>query len=132
MIETIQGEGGTRPVSLSILEEIKKLCIKNDILLFLDEVQCGFGRSGKLFSYQWSNIEPDIMATAKGIGSGFPMGACLATEKSSIGMTKGTHGSTYGGNPLAIAVGTTVINEIMSNGFLNKVNKIAKYLWFKT
>ena len=131
MIETIQGEGGTRPVSLSILEEIKKLCIKNDILLFLDEVQCGLGRSGKLFSYQWSNIEPDIMATAKGIGSGFPMGACLATEKSSIGMTKGTHGSTYGGNPLAIAVGTTVINEIMSNGFLNKVNKIAKYLWFK-
>ena len=131
MVETIQGEGGIRPLSLQILKEIKRLCIKNNILLFLDEIQCGFGRSGNLFSYQWANIEPDIMAVAKGIGSGFPMGACLATEKSSIGMTKGTHGSTYGGNPLAIAVGTTVINEIMSNDFLNKVNKIAKYLWFK-
>ena len=131
MIETIQGEGGIRPLSLTILEEIKKLCIKNNILLFLDEIQCGFGRSGKLFSYQWTNIEPDIMALAKGIGSGFPMGACLATNDSSIGMTKGTHGTTYGGNPLAMAVGTAVINEIMAKGFLEKVDKVARYLWVK-
>ena len=131
MIETIQGEGGIRPLSLKILEEIKKLCIKNKILLFLDEIQCGFGRSGKLFSYQWTNIEPDIMAVAKGIGSGFPMGACLATNDSSIGMTKGTHGTTCGGNPLAMAVGTAVINEIMTKGFLERVKDVSKYLWFK-
>ena len=131
MIETIQGEGGIRPLSLTILEEIKKLCIKNNILLFLDEIQCGFGRSGKLFSYQWTNVEPDIMALAKGIGSGFPMGACLATNDSSIGMTKGTHGTTYGGNPLAMAVGTAVIKEIMAKGFLEKVDKVARYLWVK-
>ena len=87
MIETVQGEGGIRPLSLNILEEIKKLCIKNNILLFLDEIQCGFGRSGKLFSYQWTNIEPDIMAVAKGMGSGFPMGACLATKNSSVEVT---------------------------------------------
>ncbi len=131
MIETVQGEGGIRPISLSVLKEIKKLCVKNNILLFLDEVQCGFGRSGKLFSYQWANIKPDIMAVAKGIGSGFPMGACLATNDSSIGMTKGVHGSTYGGNPLAIAVGTAVIKEIMSKGFLDKVDKVARYLWLQ-
>ena len=131
MIETIQGEGGVRPLSLKILEKIKKLCIKNKILLFLDEIQCGFGRSGKLYSYQWTNIEPDIMAVAKGIGSGFPMGACLATNDSSIGMTKGVHGSTYGGNHLAIAVGIAVIKEIMTNGFLEKVDEVARYLWFK-
>ena len=131
MIETIQGEGGIRPLSLTILEEIKKLCIKRNILLFLDEIQCGFGRSGKLFSYQWTNIEPDIMALAKGIGSGFPMGACLATNDSSIGMTKGTHGTTYGGNALAMAVGTAVIKEIMAKGFLEKVDKVARYLWVK-
>ena len=129
MIETIQGEGGVRPLSLKILEKIKKLCIKNNILLFLDEIQCGFGRSGKLFSYQWTNVEPDIMALAKGIGSGFPMGACLATNDSSIGMTKGTHGTTYGGNPLAMAVGTAVIKEMMTEDFLERVDKTARYLW---
>ena len=129
LIETIQGEGGIRPVPLTFLEKIKNICIKNNLLFFLDEVQSGFGRSGKLFSYQWSNIEPDIMAVAKGIGSGFPMGACLSTNKASIGMIKGTHGSTFGGNPMAIAVGTAVINEIMSKGFLKKVKKVSSYLW---
>jgi len=129
MIETIQGEGGIRTVPLSFLDKIKNICIKNDLLFFLDEVQSGFGRSGKLFSYQWSNIEPDIMAIAKGIGSGFPMGACLATNKASTYMTKGTHGSTFGGNPLAVAVGTAVINEIMSKDFLEKVDKVSRYLW---
>ena len=94
-------------------------------------MQSGFGRTGKLFSYQWSKIEPDLIAVAKGIGSGFPMGACLATNKSSIGMSKGSHGSTFGGNPIAIAVGTTVINEIMKEGFLEKVDTVAKYFWEK-
>ncbi len=131
LVETIQGEGGVRPISLKVLEKIKSLCVKNRILLFLDEVQCGFGRSGKLFSYQWSNIEPDIMALAKGIGSGFPLGACLANNKSSIAMTKGTHGSTFGGNPLAIAVGTAVLNEIKKKGFLEKVDSVARYLWYE-
>lgn len=129
MIETVQGEGGIRPVSLNFLEELKKTCDQYNALLFLDEVQCGFGRSGKLFSYEWSNIMPDVMAVAKGIGSGFPMGACLATQKACIGMTKGTHGSTYGGNPLAVSVGKAVITEIMSNGFLQNVDKVARYLW---
>ena len=129
MIETVQGEGGIRPVSLNFLEELKKACDQYNALLFLDEVQCGFGRSGKLFSYEWSNIIPDVMAVAKGIGSGFPMGACLATQKACIGMTKGTHGSTYGGNPLAVSVGKAVITEIMSNGFLQNVDKVARYLW---
>ena len=131
MIETIQGEGGIRPVPLNLLEKIKKICDRHKVLLFLDEVQCGFGRSGKLFSYEWSNIEPDIMAVAKGIGSGFPLGACLATNDASIGMKKGTHGSTYGGNPLAVAVGKAVIKEIMSEGFLQRVDKISRYLWQK-
>ena len=131
MIETVQGEGGVRPVKLKLLDEIKKICDQYKALLFLDEVQCGFGRSGKLFSYEWSNIEPDVMAVAKGIGSGFPMGACLATNKASVGMIKGMHGSTYGGNPLAVSVGKAVITEIMLDGFLQKVDNIAKYLWKK-
>ena len=113
------------------MEDFKKICDRYNTLLFLDEVQCGFGRSGKLFSYEWSNIEPDVMAIAKGIGSGFPLGACLATNKASIGMTKGKHGSTYGGNPLAVSVGKVVITEIMKDGFLQKVNNRAKYLWKK-
>ena len=129
MIETIQGEGGIRPVSLNFLEELKKICNQHNALLFLDEVQCGFGRSGKLFSYEWSNIEPDIMAIAKGMGSGFPIGACLATQDASVGMTEGKHGSTFGGNPLAVAVGKAVITEIMSDGFLENVDKVARYLW---
>ena len=98
-------------------------------MLFLDEVQSGFGRSGKLFSYQWSKIEPDIMALAKGMGSGFPIGACLTTHNACIGMTKGKHGSTFGGNPLAVSVGMAVIKEITKKGFLENVSEIAKYLW---
>ena len=129
MIETIQGEGGIKPVPILFLNELKKICQKHKALLFLDEVQCGFGRSGKLFSYEWSSIEPDIMALAKGIGSGFPMGACLATNKASVGMTKGKHGSTFGGNPLAISVGKAVIEEITSRGFLKKTDNIARYFW---
>ncbi len=129
MIEPIQGEGGIRPADLKFLEKIKKICEKNNLLLFLDEVQSGFGRSGKLFAHQWANLEPDIVATAKGIGSGFPMGACLATNKACIGMSKGVHGSTFAGNPLAMSVGIEVIKIILEDGFLQNVIKQSNYLW---
>ena len=129
MIEPIQGEGGIRPANLQFLQDIKKICEKNNLLLFLDEVQSGFGRSGKLFAHEWANIEPDIVATAKGIGSGFPMGACLSTNKASVGMTKGVHGSTYAGNPLAMSVGIEVIKIILEEGFLENVIKQSNYLW---
>ena len=129
LIEPIQGEGGIKPASISFLKFIKDVCEKNNILLFLDEVQSGFGRSGKLYSHEWANINPDILATAKGIGSGFPMGACLATNKVSIGMTKGKHGSTYGGNPLAVSVGREVLRIISNKKFLKNVDIISRYLW---
>ncbi len=129
LIETIQGEGGIRPVELKYLKELRKICNENNILLFIDEIQCGFGRSGKLFAYEWAKIKPDLVAVAKGIGSGFPMGACLATEKVAQYMTLGTHGSTFGGNPLAIAVGETVIDIISKKKFLINVDKTSRYLW---
>jgi len=131
LIEPIQGEGGIRPADLIFLEQVKKICQEMGVLLFLDEVQSGFGRSGKLFSYQWANFEPDIMATAKGIASGFPMGACFATDKASIGMIQGKHGSTFGGNPLAISVGKEVIKILLEDNFLEKVDKKARYFWKK-
>ena len=129
LIEPIQGEGGIKPASIKFLKLIKKICKKNDILLFLDEVQSGFGRSGKLYSHEWAKIKPDILATAKGIGSGFPLGACLATTKASIGMVKGKHGSTYGGNPLAVSVGREVLKIISNKKFLKNVDIISRYLW---
>ena len=129
LIEPIQGEGGIRPATLKYLRFIRDICDKNNILLFLDEVQSGFGRSGKLYSYEWAKIKPDILATAKGIGSGFPLGACLATKKSSIGMTQGKHGSTYGGNPLAVSVGREVLRIISNKKFLKNVDSISRYLW---
>ena len=131
MIEPVQGEGGVRTANLDFLNTINDICHENNILLFLDEVQCGFGRSGKLFSYEWTNIEPDVMAVAKGIGSGFPLGACLATDSASIGMTQGTHGSTYGGNPLAISVGKAVLETLLKDDFLQKVDEVARYFWNK-
>ncbi|PPR47357.1 MAG: Acetylornithine aminotransferase [Alphaproteobacteria bacterium MarineAlpha5_Bin9] len=129
MIETIQGEGGIKVAPFEFIEKIKNICLKKELLFFLDEVQCGFGRTGKLFAYQWSNIEPDIMALAKGIGSGFPLGACLATSKACIGMKKGSHGSTYGGNPLAISIGNAVIDEILKEGFLDNITNLSNYFF---
>ncbi len=129
LIEPIQGEGGIRPAKLSFLKYIRKICDKNNILLFLDEVQSGFGRSGKLYSHEWAQIKPDILATAKGIGSGFPLGACLATSKACVGMTKGKHGSTYGGNPLAVSVGREVLKIISNKKFLKKVDTVSRYFW---
>ena len=131
MIEPIQGEGGIKPASLKFLEKIKKICDKNNILLFLDEVQCGFGRTGKLFAYEWGNFEPDILAAAKGIASGFPLGVCMAKNKACVGMTKGKHGSTYGGNPLAVSVGLETIKILSQKKFLNKVDKNSRYFWHK-
>ncbi len=129
IVEPIQGEGGIRPANLRFLKILRKICNDNGILLFLDEVQCGFGRSGKLFSHEWAKIKPDLMAVAKGIGSGFPLGACLATNKSCVFMTKGSHGSTYGGNPLAMSIGLEVLKIISNKSFLKNVDKISRYFW---
>lgn len=125
IIEPIQGEGGCRDPGNEYLQALRKLCDENDILLIFDEVQSGAGRSGKLFAHEWAGITPDVMAVAKGIGGGFPMGACLATEKAAKGMVKGVHGSTFGGNPLAMAVGHAVFDEITKPEFLQNVNNMA-------
>ena len=121
VLEPIQGEGGIIPAQEHFLSQVKKLCVENGILLILDEIQCGVGRTGSLFAYEEYNVKPDIMAIAKGIGGGFPLGACLATERAAQGMTAGTHGSTYGGNPLACAVGNAVLEIINDQEFLDKV-----------
>jgi len=123
LIEPIQGEGGMRPAPPKTLKRLREICDKHGILLLLDEVQSGVGRTGKLFAHEWAGITPDIMAIAKGIGSGFPVGACLATEDAAQGMTAGTHGSTFGGNPLAMAVGNAVLDVMLSDGFLERVQK---------
>ena len=128
LFEPIQGEGGINPLSDEKMRAIRALCDENGILLLLDEVQCGMGRTGKLFAHEWAGIAPDIMATAKAIGGGFPLGACLATEKAALGMTAGSHGSTYGGNPLAMAVGNAVLDLMLEPGFLDRVNAIASSL----
>lgn len=125
LIEPVQGEGGVRPVPPQCLRGLRELCDKHGILLVLDEVQSGVGRSGKLFAHEWSGIEPDIMAVAKGIGGGFPMGACLATREAGKGMVAGTHGSTYGGNPLAMAVGNAVLDVITAPGFIENVQQMS-------
>ncbi|WP_249693460.1 aspartate aminotransferase family protein [Stappia sp. WLB 29] len=123
LIEPIQGEGGIRPVPTEYLRELRRLCDEKGILLILDEVQTGVGRTGKLFAHEWAGITPDIMAIAKGIGGGFPLGACLATEEAASGMKPGTHGTTYGGNPLAMAVGNAVLDVVLADGFLEGVQK---------
>ncbi|MEQ8654200.1 MAG: aspartate aminotransferase family protein [Kiloniellales bacterium] len=128
LVEPIQGEGGIRAADLDFMREMRKVCDEFGLLLFLDEVQCGMGRSGKLFAHQWAEIEPDVVATAKGIGSGFPLGACLATAKAAQGMTAGTHGSTYGGNPLATAIGNAVLDVVLGAGFLDQVTARGRYL----
>lgn len=128
LIEPVQGEGGIRPLPKECMRGLRDLCDEQGILLILDEVQSGVGRTGKLFAHEWAGIEPDIMAVAKGIGGGFPFGACLATAEAADGMTVGTHGTTYGGNPLAMAVGNAVLDVILEDGFLTHVNDIALVL----
>ena len=128
MVEPIQGEGGIRVVPNQCLVGLRELCDKHGLLLILDEVQCGIGRTGNLFAYEAAGIEPDIMAIAKGIGGGFPVGAFMATAEAAKGMVPGTHGSTFGGNPLAMAVGNAVLDVVLGDGFLAAVQHKALYL----
>ncbi|MCY1128250.1 aspartate aminotransferase family protein [Frigidibacter sp. RF13] len=125
MLEPIQGEGGIRPMPDADLKLIRQLCDQTGALLILDEVQSGMGRTGRLFAHEWAGVRPDIMMVAKGIGGGFPLGAVLATESAASGMVVGTHGSTYGGNPLACAVGARVVEIIADPAFLAEVNRKA-------
>lgn len=130
LIEPVQGEGGVRDIPIECLIGLRELCNETGTLLIYDEVQCGAGRTGKLFAHQWADgkADPDIMAVAKGVGGGFPLGACLATEEAFKGMRVGSHGSTYGGGPLAMAVGNVVFDELVSDGFLDQVNTVANTL----
>jgi acetylornithine/N-succinyldiaminopimelate aminotransferase len=125
LIEPIQGEGGVRVAPPQALQALRKLCDERGLLLVLDEVQCGVGRSGELFAHQRTGIKPDIMGIAKAIGGGFPLGACLATAEAAKGMTAGTHGSTFGGNPLAMAAGNAVLDVVLAPGFLDHVRRCA-------
>jgi len=122
LVEPIQGEGGIREVPVQCLRGLRELCDEHGILLMFDEVQTGIGRCGKLFAHQIHNVEPDIMAIAKGIGGGFPVGACMATEEVALAMVLGTHGSTFGGNPLAMAIGNAVLDVVLEDNFMDEVN----------
>ena len=121
LIEPIMGEGGMREVPVRFLKDLRALCDEKGILLILDEVQTGIGRTGRLYAHEWAGITPDIMASAKGLGGGFPVGACLVTEAVGSAMTAGSHGSTFGGNPLAMAVGNAVLDAVLEEGFLENV-----------
>ncbi len=129
MIEPVQGEGGVRPADLRFLRELRAVCDEYGLLLALDEVQTGMGRSGKLWAHQWAGIEPDVMSSAKGIGGGFPLGAILAKEKVAKHLKPGTHGTTYGGGPLACAAGNAVLDVVLAPGFLEGVDRVARHLW---
>ena len=131
MIETIMGEGGIKVIPNWCLRDLRKICNKKKILLILDEVQCGIGRSGKFFAFEHAKVKPDIVPIAKGIGGGFPIGAVLMTKKVASGMTPGTHGSTFGGNPLAMSIGNAVLDQIFKKGFLKNVRVISKYFRYE-
>ncbi|WP_415158080.1 aspartate aminotransferase family protein [Maritalea sp.] len=128
LFEPIQGESGINILETDFLRDVRALCDEHGLLLILDEIQCGYGRTGKMFAYEWADIQPDIMALAKGIGGGFPLGACLASAKVGNAMVPGTHGSTYGGNPLACTVGNAVFDRVSEAGFLDHVQEMGKYL----
>lgn len=125
LVEPVQGEGGIRALPTETLRALRRICDDHGLLLIFDEVQCGSGRTGKLFAHEWAGVEPDVLAVAKGIGGGFPLGACLATNEAAKGMTPGTHGTTYGGNPLAMAVGNAVMAVMTEPGFLEHVRDVA-------
>ncbi len=131
MVETIMGEGGIKVIPDWCLKELRALCDKKKILLILDEVQCGIGRSGDFFAFEKSKVKPDIVPIAKGIGGGFPIGAVLMNKKVALAMTPGTHGSTFGGNPLAMSVGNAVMDIISNKKFLNNIKILSKYFLFK-
>ncbi len=128
LVEPIQGEGGIRVADLEYLRALREVCDEFGLLLVYDEVQCGMGRTGRLFAHEWAGAAPDVMTLAKGLGSGFPVGACLATEKAAAGMTAGTHGSTFGGNPLAMAAANAVLDVMLADGFLDGVERIGTLL----
>src|SRR5690606_36917164 len=128
LIEPVQGEGGVTAMPDAFMRGLRALCDAHGLLLILDEVQCGYGRTGKFFAHEWTGITPDIMAVAKGIGGGFPLGACLAKAEVAAAMVPGTHGSTFGGNPLACAVGNAVLDRILEPGFLDHVNEMGQVL----
>ena len=131
MVETIMGEGGIKVIPDWCLKELRNLCNKKNILLILDEVQCGIGRSGDFFAFEKSKVKPDIVPIAKGIGGGFPIGAVLMNKKVAAGMVAGTHGSTFGGNPLAMKIGSTVLDIVSSRIFMNNIKKNSKYFHYK-
>jgi acetylornithine/N-succinyldiaminopimelate aminotransferase len=128
LFEPVQGEGGMRALSLEYLREVRKIADEFGLLLFLDEIQCGMGRTGKLFAYEWAGIKPDLVAVAKGLGGGFPIGACLTTAKVGAVMQPGSHGSTFGGNPLAMAVGNAALDILLKPGFMKHVQEIGQKL----
>jgi len=127
MVESIFGEGGIKVIPSECLIGLRKICDENDLLLILDEVQCGIGRTGKFFAFEWSDIQPDIVPIAKGIGGGFPIGACLVNKKAGSGMKPGSHGSTFGGNPLAMSIGNAVLDIIFEKNFLENVISLGNY-----
>ena len=128
-VEPVQGEGGIRASTLDYLKALRATADEFGVLLYFDEIQCGYGRTGKLFAHEWAGIVPDVLCAAKGIGGGFPFGACLATEAAAGGMTAGSHGSTYAGNPLAMAVGNAVLDVMLAPGFLESVERKGRVLW---
>ncbi len=129
LVEPVQGEGGVRAPSADYLKGLRAICDEFGLLLVYDEVQCGIGRTGRLFAHEWAGVAPDIMAVAKALGNGFPIGACLASEKAATGMVPGTHGSTFGGNPLAVAAGNAVMDVMLEPGFFDRVQRVSKLLW---
>ena len=131
MVETVMGEGGIKVIPSWCIKELRKICNKKGILLILDEVQCGIGRSGRFFAFENAKIKPDIVPIAKGIGGGFPIGAVLMSKKVAKAMTPGTHGSTFGGNPLAMSVGNAVIDQILKKGFLTNVKRLSDYFHYE-
>ena len=131
MVETVMGEGGIKVIPSWCIKELKKICNKKGILLILDEVQCGIGRSGRFFAFENAKVKPDIVPIAKGIGGGFPIGAVLMSKKVAKAMTPGTHGSTFGGNPLAMSVGNAVIDQILKKGFLTNVKRLSDYFHYE-
>jgi len=128
LVEPVQGEGGIRATTPQFLKDLRSICDEFGLLLFYDEIHTGFGRTGKMWGYDWSGVKPDVAAIAKGMGGGFPIGAFMATEKAAVGMVPGTHGSTYGGNPLATGVANAVLDVLLEKGFIDGVREKGEYL----
>src|SRR5204863_8245782 len=128
LVEPVQGEGGVRAPSADYLRGLRDICDEFGLLLVYDEVQCGMGRTGKLFAHEWAGVPPDVMAVAKALGNGFPIGACLASEKAAVGMVAGSHGSTFGGNPMSVAAGNAVLDVMLEPGFFDRVQRVSRLL----